>query len=183
MSKRTQPTVYYEHRVIEELIKYTKAEFPYEAGGFIFTHPYCVGAETWHIKGFFPLRPKKKDRESFSFSSTDYLAAVKYGADRGLLMAGAFHSHPWAEDTANITYQSHDDAQMQSAFDFPLSLVVGLSPSGWDIDTWRNHQAAPLMQKIVRQERGYTLAEWLRLKGYRRNKIWNENIYSPDLKK
>lgn len=175
MARKSQPKVVYEHSILAGLAEIAQAAFPYETGGFLLMRPEHLGTGQWCVGAYYCVSSVQPSRASYTFHNEHYFAAQKYGSGQGLVLCGFFHSHPWTRPPLSMTLQSHADAELQRSYDFPLSLVIGVSPQGWSAETWRNHCPAPLLQRIGAAGKEYSLLHWLRRKPVASG-IWERHL-------
>lgn len=175
--RRLKHTVLYDSNVLEGLITDMQEEFPYEGGGFLIIDPQHVCTGFWHVRDYVKLEPPAKSRSRISFSMDGVVQAQKYALMRGLYLGGFFHSHPWSHPPLDITQHSEADERVQSLFDFPLSLVVGVRKDGaWSTSTWRNGRSAGLYERIYHGKQAYTFPNFLRTPYAREHPLWSQHL-------
>jgi proteasome lid subunit RPN8/RPN11 len=161
--------VIYHHEMMESVVGNAAHDFPNETGGFLLGQPQFLGTGVWVVTGFYSATDPKATPSQFGFGPGDYMRAVTYAARKNLVVVGMYHSHPWRRNPPLvITAHSEDDAHVQAIYDFPLSLVVGLTPEGWTIETWKNGYNSPIWSKIGKGKKEYSLHEFI-----------NKNLASP----
>lgn len=154
--------VIYDHSVIESVVANAAHGFPKEIGGFLLGKYEYLSTGVWVVTGFYAAHDPKATTSQFGFGPSDYMAAVKYGARKNLVVVGMYHSHPWQRNIPlSITTHSDADTHVQAIYDFPLSLVVGVTPNGWTLETWKNGHNSPIWSKVSKGRKEFGLYEYI----------------------
>lgn len=104
---------------------------------------------------------KHVGRHWIKWCDEDRSAATVWAAKDNVNLLGIAHSHIYDINNFYGITQSYQDAQMQSAYHFPLSLVVGFFGEETGAAFWLNGYAAPLEAYVKQNRKSTRLADWL----------------------
>lgn len=115
----------------------------------------------YKITHLFMPEQKHVSKSWITWSEEDRSAATAWAAKDNVSLLGIAHSHIYDSSNFYGITQSYDDAQMQSRYHFPLSLVIGFFGAEKGAAFWLNGYAAPLEPYVKCGKRSIGLVEWL----------------------
>lgn len=154
-------SVVYEAGVLASVVRRTREVFPHELGAFLFGCMLQGKTEVYSVNGLY-IPEQKCTRNKWEFPARELAAARKYAANRGQMLIGMAHSHPWPGPHLLGTHLSVKDAELQAEERLAISTVIHLWDAGWAIASWRDGFPASLRHYIVQGKKTRTLEAWLK---------------------
>src|SRR5215831_438995 len=136
-------SVVYEAGILASIIDRMRKFFPHELGAFLCGSLVQGRTEVYSVTGFY-IPVQECTRSKWEFPVRELAAARKYAANKGQLLIGMAHSHPWPEPHLLGTHLSVKDAELQAEERLAISTVIHLWETGWAIATWRDGFPASL---------------------------------------
>jgi proteasome lid subunit RPN8/RPN11 len=166
MKKIPSRSVIFDESIYKRIVKRAFKSFPNENGGFLMTLS-TVDNEIYPVVDVYHSRTAEGDRTSWGFTNECVVKANMAASKKGLVVCGIYHSHPWSIVPPGLVYQSHQDAELQKAYNIPLSMIIGITNGRFITSIWKHDFPSPYIQIIdpsAKKAEVTYLGEWYRKK-------------------